>query len=62
MADWTIHRGLLNSTFDATNHYETFVETFEFVAMRGLEAYQVQSTIQTGGGSAGTIASTSNHE
>lgn len=30
-----------DSTLDATNDYETFVETFESVAMRGLEAYQV---------------------
>ena len=47
-----------DSTLDATNDYEVFVETFESVAMRGLEVYQVQSTIQPSGGSAGTAALT----
>jgi len=45
-----------DSTLDATNDYETFVETFESVAMRGLEVYQVQSTVLPSGGSAGTAA------
>jgi len=45
-----------DSTLDATNDYETFVETFESVALRGLEVYQVQSTILPNGGSAGTVA------
>jgi len=48
-----------DSTLDATNDYETFVETFEGIAMRGLEAYQVQSNVKPTGGSAGTVASTS---
>lgn len=51
-----------DSTLDATNDYETFVETFESVAFRGIEAYQVQSTILPNGGSAGTVAVSSYHE
>ena len=51
-----------DSTLDATNDYETFVETFEGVAFRGLEAYQVQSTILPTGGSAGTVAVSGYHE
>jgi hypothetical protein len=45
-----------DSLLDATNDYETFVEVFEGLALRGLEAYQVQSTILPNGGSAGGIA------
>ena len=51
-----------DSTLDATNDYETFVETFEGVAMRGLEIYQVQSTVLPNGASAGTVAVTGYHE
>jgi hypothetical protein len=51
-----------DSTLDATNDYETFVETFEGIAFRGVECYQVQSTIKPNGGSAGTIATTSYDE
>jgi hypothetical protein len=51
-----------DSTLDATNDYETFVETFESVAFRGLEAYQVQSTLKPTGGSAGTVAVSGYHE
>jgi hypothetical protein len=51
-----------DSTLDATNDYEVMVETFESVAMRGLEVYQVQSTVQASGGSAGTVAVASYHE
>ena len=51
-----------DSTLDATNDYETFVETFEGVAFRGLESYQVQQPVKPTGGSAGTVASTSYHE
>jgi hypothetical protein len=51
-----------DSTLDATNDYETFVETFEGLAFRGLEAYQVQSTVLPSGGSAGTVAQTGYHE
>lgn len=48
-----------DSTLDATNDYETFVEPFEGLAFRGLEVYQVQSTLLPTGGSAGTVAATS---
>lgn len=51
-----------DSTLDATNDYETFIETFEGVAFRGLEVYQVQSTILPTGASAGTIAKATYHE
>jgi hypothetical protein len=51
-----------DNTLDATNDYVTFVETFESVAMRGLECYQVQSTVLPNGGSAGTVAVTGYHE
>jgi hypothetical protein len=38
---------------------EVFVEVFETVAFRGLECFQVQSTIKVPtGGSAGTVAAT----
>lgn len=48
-----------DSILDATNSYETFIETFEGLAFRGIEAYQVQSTILPTGASAGTIAPSS---
>jgi hypothetical protein len=51
-----------DSTLDATNDYETFVETFESVAFRGIDAYQVQSTILPSGTSAGTTAPSGYHE
>jgi len=51
-----------DSTLDATNDYESFVEVFESVAFRGLECYQVQSTLKPTGGIAGTVAATSYHE
>lgn len=51
-----------DSTLDATNDYETFVETFEGLAFRGLEVYQVQSTILPTGGSAGSVAVAGYHE
>lgn len=41
-----------DSVLDATNDYETFVETFEGIAFRGVEAYQVQSTVVPTGASA----------
>ena len=47
-----------DSTLDATNDYEVFSETFESVAMRGLECYQIHSTVLPNGGSAGTAALT----
>jgi hypothetical protein len=51
-----------DSILDSTNDYETFVETFESVAFRGNEVYQVQSTILPNGGSAATVAETGYHE
>ena len=51
-----------DSVLDATNDYETFVEVFEDVAFRGNEYYQVQSTVQPTGGSAGWIATSGYHE
>jgi len=48
-----------DSVLDATNSYEMFVESFESAAFRGIEAYQVQSTILPSGASAGTIAPSS---
>ena len=44
-----------DSVLDATNTFEIFTEIFESAAIRGLESYQVQSTILPGGASAGTI-------
>ncbi len=51
-----------DSLLDATNDYETFVEVFENVAFRGVEAYQVQQLVLPNGGSAGTVAATGYHE
>jgi hypothetical protein len=51
-----------DSLLDATNDYETFTETFEGLAFRGIEAYQVHSTILPTGGSSGTVAATLYHE
>ena len=51
-----------DSILDATNDYETFVEPFEGIAFRGVEVYQVQSTILPTGGSAGSVAASSYHE
>jgi hypothetical protein len=48
-----------DSVLDGTNDYETFVETFEGVAYRGIEAYQVQQPLKVTGGSAGTVAASS---
>jgi hypothetical protein len=47
-----------DSVLDATNDYETFVETFEGIAFRGNEVYQVQSTVLPTGASAATQTST----
>jgi len=47
-----------DSVLDATNDYETFIETFESVAFRGVEVYQVQSTILPNGASAATSTAT----
>jgi hypothetical protein len=51
-----------DSTLDATNDYETFIEVFESVAFRGIEAYMVLSVVQPDGASAGTVAVTGYHE
>ena len=42
-----------DSLLDATNDYETFVETFENVAFRGNECYQVHSVLKPTGVSGG---------
>ena len=47
-----------DSVLDATNDYETFVETFEGLAFRGVEALQVQSTIKPTGASGAAVAGT----
>jgi len=47
-----------DSTLDATNDYETFVETFEGLAFRGIEAYQVQSLVKPNGASGAAITGT----
>ena len=49
-----------DSTLDATNDYETMVETFESVAMRGLAegGYQVQSVVIPNGVSSAGAAAT----
>ena len=44
-----------DSLLDATNDYETFVEPFETVAFRGIEAYQVQSTVAPTGAKFGDV-------
>ncbi len=51
-----------DSILDATNDYEVMVEPFESVAFRGVEAYQVQSTILPTGGSGATVAASAYHE
>jgi hypothetical protein len=48
-----------DSSLDSTNDYETFVEVFETVAFRGIEALQVQQPLKVSGGSAGTVGVTS---
>jgi len=47
-----------DSTLDATNNYETFVETFESIANRGFAHGVIQfvSTLCASGASAGTVA------
>lgn len=46
-----------DSTLDATNDYELFVETFESIANRGFAkaVWQVQSIVKATGGSAATV-------
>jgi len=45
-----------DSTLDATNDYETFVETFEGIAYRGIEADLVLTTTHPFGGSGATVS------
>jgi hypothetical protein len=42
-------------TYNSVNVYETFVETFESIAMRGVESLQVISSVRPNGLSAGSI-------
>lgn len=44
-----------DSTLDSTNDYETFVETFEQVAKRGIESLWLDITVAPTGASAGTV-------
>lgn len=44
-----------DSTLDATNDYETFFETFEGVAKRGIVSYKVIVPLQPTGATAGTV-------
>jgi hypothetical protein len=46
-----------DSTLDATNDYETFVETFEGVANRSFAkgVWQILSSVKATGGSAATV-------
>ena len=45
-----------DSTLDATNDYETFIEPFEGLAFRGIEALLCVSTVNPNGTSGGTTA------
>lgn len=45
-----------DSTGDATNDFEVFHEVFEGLAMRGVEALQIVSTVRANGLSAGTVS------
>jgi hypothetical protein len=44
-----------DSTLNSTNDYETFIETFENVAFRGVESDWVIATLAPTGASAGTV-------
>ncbi|WP_239405349.1 major capsid protein [Frankia sp. Cj3] len=53
----TINLGVVrDSILDGTNDYETFVEAFESVAFRGVEAFRMISTVLPTGGSSLPIA------
>ncbi len=53
----TLDLGLVrDSGLNATNDYKMFVETFEAVAMRGVESLRVVSTVNVDGSSSGTVA------
>jgi hypothetical protein len=45
-----------DSTLDATNDYETFIEPFETVAFRGVEATTIVVPLAPSGASVGTVA------
>jgi hypothetical protein len=45
-----------DSVLDSTNDYETFVEIFEGIAMRGFESLQVISSLRPNGSAAASIA------
>ena len=47
-----------DSTLDATNDYETFVEPFEGLAFRGVEALLVHAKVLPNGASSATVAAT----
>jgi hypothetical protein len=44
-----------DSILDATNDYETFIETFEGLAKRGFESLEIVSAVRPNGASAGTV-------
>jgi hypothetical protein len=48
-----------DSLLDSTNDYETFVEIFEGIAMRGFESLQIISAVRPNGASAAAIATAS---
>ena len=49
-----------DSTLDASNNYETFIEVFESIAKRGVESLQVVSSLRPNGASAaGVLTATS---
>jgi len=53
----TLDLGLVrDSTLNGTNDYKMFLETFEGVAMVGLEALRITSTLEINGSVAGTVA------
>lgn len=52
----TLNLGVVrDSTLDASNNYETFVEIFESIAKRGVESLQIVSSLRPNGASAGTV-------
>lgn len=48
-----------DSTLNNTNDYQIFMETFEGVAFRGVEALRIISTVRPNGASAGTVSTAS---
>lgn len=47
-----------DSILDGTNDYQTFVESFEGIALRGFESLEIISTLRPNGLSAGTVSTT----